>query len=149
MKSRRRAREALLQLLYMCDALEAWIPESFQIYFDVFNKEHTEWKDGEKENLDFSQEVFQGILDNLPALDEQISLSSTRWTIGRMARVDRNLLRLATYELAFCSDIPNTVSINEAIELSKLFGTDDSPVFINGVLDNISSRLTKAPLKTS
>lgn len=85
----------------------------------------------------FIEEEFLGVLTHKEELDEEITKSSANWSINRMAKVDHMLLRMAIYELKFVQDIPEKVAINEAIELSKVYSTDKSPKFINGILGNV------------
>ena len=139
MKSRRKAREAALQALYQCDTLGDWSEANVDLYFKVFQGEALASTDSViLENLAFARRLTTGVLQNLAFLDTQISKSSTRWSIARMARVDRNILRAAAYELAFLDDIPPNVTINEAIEIAKRYGTDETHTFVNGVLDNLA-----------
>ena len=146
MKSRRKAREAALQALYQCDTLDAWDEESLDLYYRVFQAEaFSSGETGVQENLRFSRELSSGVMIFLDFIDKQISHASTRWSLARMARVDRNILRLAAFELAFLKEIPVNVTINEAIEIAKRYGTDESPMFINGVLDNIATALSANP----
>ena len=77
----------------------------------------------------------------MTSLDELIGRCSLNWKISRMGRVDRNVLRLAAYELAFEGDIPTRVTLNEAVELAKRFGTEDSSKFVNGIIDRIAQEL--------
>ena len=93
----------------------------------------------------FAVELVEGTLENLGAIDGIITEFSENWDLSRMSFVDRNILRLAVYEIRFRQDIPFKVSINEAIELGKKYGSDQSGKFINGVLDKIVIR----PLKNS
>lgn len=95
--------------------------------------------------LEISEEVFgfagglvDGVRAHLEEVNAHISETSRRWKIDRMAVIDRNILRLATYEILFREDIPAKVSINEAIEIAKTFGSQDSPAFVNGILDRIA-----------
>lgn len=131
MKSRRQAREAVLQALYQCDSLCDWNSRMIAPFFSHFIESTAEGAD----NIAFAQELLHGIFENLDAIDELISSSSANWSLSRMSRVDRNIIRLATYEICFRPEIPKSVSINEAIEIAKRFGSDDSPMFVNGVLD--------------
>lgn len=85
----------------------------------------------------FVEEEFLGVLAHKEELDEMIKQSSANWSVNRMAKVDHMLLRMAIYELKFTEDIPKKVAINEAIELSKVYSTDKSPKFINGILGNV------------
>ncbi|MBX7144493.1 MAG: transcription antitermination factor NusB [Oligoflexia bacterium] len=154
MRSRRRAREVALQALYQCDTLEDWSAECVQLYFDVFKpenggEENAVLSSTEKENLEFAKSIIQGVLKNLEFIDEQITAASTNWSISRMCRVDRNILRFATFEMALVDEIPLSVSINEAIEIAKAYGTPDSPMFVNGVLDNIAGVLKRDPAMAS
>ncbi len=146
MRSRRKAREAALQALYQCDTLDAWTEESLDLYFRVFQPEALASGDAAvMENLAFSRALASGVVKFLTFIDAQISKASTRWSLSRMSRVDRNILRLAAFELAFLKDIPVNVSINEAIEIAKRYGTDESHTFINGVLDNVAGVLHADP----
>lgn len=86
---------------------------------------------------DFSNILVDGVIKNLPLIDSKISSSAKNWTIDRMAVVDRNILRMATYELLFVHDIPAKVTLNEAIEIAKKYGGDDSSSFVNGIIDRI------------
>lgn len=137
MKSRRKAREAVLQALYQCDSLDDWSDESIDLYFSTY---HTEppTEDHDKENLEFARAIVKGVVQNLSFLDTHLSAASTHWSVARMSRIDRNILRMASFEIGFVAEVPISVSINEAIEISKSYGGDESPMFINGVLDNLA-----------
>jgi N utilization substance protein B len=89
--------------------------------------------------LDFAQELVRGVAENRDLIDRKINEKSKNWAIPRMAKVDLNILRMATYELLLRSEIPKNVTINEAIEVSKKYGTADSSAFINGILDEIAA----------
>ncbi|HIE43420.1 MAG TPA: transcription antitermination factor NusB, partial [Candidatus Omnitrophica bacterium] len=89
----------------------------------------------------FAKELIEGTLKNLKLIDSTISRFSRHWRMSRISIIDRNILRLACYEMIFRDDIPNAVSIDEAIELSKKYSTDESKLFINGVLDGICKSL--------
>jgi N utilization substance protein B len=90
------------------------------------------------EVLAFAEGLVLGVARHRERIDQVIDEFSTNWTLERMARVDLALLRLATYELLYCPDIPSSVAINEAIEIGKNYGTRETPAFINGILDKIS-----------
>ena len=90
---------------------------------------------------EFSNQIVEGVIRNRSEIDRLIELHSTHWKLSRMAYVDRNILRMAVYELLYCHDIPHSVTLNEAIEVAKKFGTEESGAFINGVLDNIAKEL--------
>jgi transcription antitermination factor NusB len=91
----------------------------------------------------------RGTWANLPACDELITGSALQWKLSRLSMVDKSILRLAVYHLKFCADIPPKVTINEAIELAKKFGTDKSPGFVNGVLDGVLKKLQPVKQQTS
>ncbi|MBM3253318.1 MAG: transcription antitermination factor NusB, partial [Candidatus Omnitrophica bacterium] len=85
----------------------------------------------------YCEKLVEGTIKNLDNIDSVVSRYATNWRLKRMAVVDRNILRLATYELLYLEDIPPKVAINEAVELAKKFGDSDSGKFVNGVLDRI------------
>ena len=87
----------------------------------------------------FSERIIRGIEQHQEDLDRIIEQYSSNWKIDRMAHVDRNILRIAVYELLYCDDIPPKVAINEAIDIGKKYGSEDSGAFINGVLDKVKS----------
>ncbi|MCA9514374.1 MAG: transcription antitermination factor NusB [Myxococcales bacterium] len=91
------------------------------------------------EHLDFATDLIHGVFANREAIDQVLSESSTNWKLSRMAMVDRNILRLAAYELLFKAEIPPKVALNEAIEIGKKYGTAESSAFINGILDRVAA----------
>ena len=98
----------------------------------------------------FFLRLVEGVQSFKKEIDPLIEKYSDNWKMGRMSRVDRNIMRIAVYELLHCDDIPEKVSINEAIDIGKKFGTDDSGAFINGILDSIRISLKKdAPLPSN
>ncbi|MFO1518433.1 MAG: transcription antitermination factor NusB [bacterium] len=133
MGNRRKAREAALQILYPVDLSHLNAKEAMSLYW----QNHP----SQDEVIEFTRQLVEGVLRNQAEIDKLIELHSTHWKLGRMACVDRNILRMAVFELLFCRDIPKSVSLNEAIELGKKFGTEDSGAFINGVLDNIAKEV--------
>lgn len=143
MKSRRTCREAALQALYLCDALGDLSPETAAIFSSHFLA-HGLQEDGEPstaQDIDgFYQELVRGVLENREAIDTAIGLASTNWSVSRMALVDRNIIRVAVYELLYRTDVPPKVAINEAIEIAKEFGAPEGHTFINGVLDKVASQ---------
>lgn len=90
-----------------------------------------------KKAIPYGRELVEGITDKWDALNDRIAKSAVNWRLSRMSVLDRNIIRLATYEMVYRDDVPPRVAINEAIELAKRFCTDDSPSFINGILDAI------------
>ncbi|MEJ2167236.1 MAG: transcription antitermination factor NusB [Desulfobacterales bacterium] len=97
----------------------------------------------------FFLKLVNGVLQTRSELDSIIENFSDHWKIGRMACVDRNIIRIAVYELMYCRDIPSKVSINEAVDIGKRFGTEESGAFINGILDSIRMALEQNNLKAS
>ncbi len=94
-----------------------------------------------KEIRPYSREVVVGVWENRTDLDGLISRSSKNWRVERMSRVDINILRIAIYEVLYMKDVPPKVSIDEAVELGKRYGTEESGAFINGILDHIYNQL--------
>jgi N utilization substance protein B len=132
MGMRREGRELALQALYAVD-LNA--PESRKSALRLF-WDHN--RSGERIRV-FAEDLVDGVLKHRDAIDDKIGTSSKHWSLSRMAKVDINILRLAVYELLYRDDIPKNVTINEAIEVAKTFGNEDSPAFINGILDEIAA----------
>lgn len=97
----------------------------------------------------FAEELIHGTLENLEQIDRVITERASNWTFERIAKVDLAILRLAIYELLFRPDIPPVVTINEAIDLGKLFSTPDSKRFINGVLDQMKNSLPRDPRRAA
>ena len=91
----------------------------------------------------FADPLITGVLDNRERIDEEIGKHAANWTLDRIAVVDRNILRLAIYEMLFRDDIPPVVSINEAVDIAKRFSTDDSGKFVNGILDKVKASLNR------
>jgi N utilization substance protein B len=142
MGMRRRARETALQVLYQLDVQpELDVDEGLRRYHAALEREPDTTHELDEESRAFAERLVRGVHANLAAIDERIVRASKNWRLERMARVDRNLLRVAVYELAFCADIPPPVAINEAIEVAKRFGTQETPAFVNGILDRVLEEL--------
>lgn len=92
----------------------------------------------------FTEQLVRGAAENQAEIDGIVQRASRNWRLERMARVDRNVLRLATYELRFVPEVPGKVVINEAIEVAKRYGAAESPAFVNGLLDRISQELKRS-----
>jgi N utilization substance protein B len=135
MSVRRRAREIALQVLYQLD-IDPQDPKKVVAF-------HWENFQPSEQAREFCLRLVEGVLQNQKEIDPLIEEKSENWTLKRMAVVDRNILRLAVFELRYCPDIPFKVTLNEAIELAKKFGADDSGAFINGILDKIYTLLDK------
>ena len=91
----------------------------------------------------YARDLLGGIFEKLDQIDGAIGANATNWRLERIAATDRNLLRVAIYELMFQEDIPAQVAINEAVEIAKRYGSQDSPAFINGVLDAVQQSMQK------
>ncbi|MFO7764944.1 MAG: transcription antitermination factor NusB [Pelovirga sp.] len=89
----------------------------------------------------FAENLVRGVLNHRAVLDQQITAAARNWSLSRMAPVDLALLRIATFELMFVAEIPAAVTLNEAIEIAKRYGTGESPAFVNGLLDKIAHNL--------
>jgi N utilization substance protein B len=97
----------------------------------------------EAETRLFADPLIRGVIEHRDAIDEQIKSRAKNWDLHRIATVDRNIMRLAIYEMLFRDDIPPVVSINEAVDIAKKFSTQDSGKFVNGILDKIRSELMR------
>lgn len=93
--------------------------------------------------LEFAFMLCRGVVENTDAIDGILNRYSEHWKVSRMSPIDRNILRLSVYEIAFLSDIPLPVTINEAIEVAKEFGSETSAAFVNGILDKIGKNMEK------
>lgn len=131
MRNRTRARECALKILYAVDIRK----DSFEDCARIFWENHPAITNEIKE---FSAFLIKGVAKNRDFIDSVISKYATNWQIQRMPIIDRNILRLATFELLLDEEIPPKVSINEAIEMAKKYGDKDSGKFVNGVLDKIN-----------
>lgn len=161
---RRAAREIALLVLFAVDAgnldsaeeaLKAFadnLRDDSEVVHDLFGEEEgpTDAKLRERiqallksdsNHWTFVERLVRGVMDNLVAIDDLISRCSLNWKLGRMNRVDRNILRLAAFELAFEGDVPGKATLNEAIEIAKRYGTEESGKFVNGILDRIAQDL--------
>jgi N utilization substance protein B len=133
---RRDAREAAIQFLYQVDTHRpAKIDEALKAF----------WKQTEEKKAvcDFADDLLRGVLEKLPEVDAKIRTLADNWDFERLATVDRNILRLAIYEMLFRPEIPPVVSINEAIEIAKKFSTAESGKFVNGLLDRVKTELLR------
>ncbi|MFW5800881.1 MAG: transcription antitermination factor NusB [Spirochaeta sp.] len=129
MASRRKGRVAAFQAIYACES--GAVPDDLE-----FNWTHSQ-SDSDPEWVSFAKLLFRGTLDNLSAIDSQISRHLQHWDITRIRKVDLAILRISTYALLYQRGIPHSVTIDEAVHIAKEFGTDESYRFINGVLDAI------------
>ena len=127
---RRRGRELALQALYQIEMTGDASAAAVELFLDHF--------EGAAKAKEFARRLVCGVVSQRTEIDRLIEQCTENWKLARLAKVDFLILRLATYELVFCSDIPRNVSLNEAIEVGKRFGTDESAAFINGVLDHVA-----------
>ena len=131
MGARHSGREAALQMLFQLEASSVTPDQAVELFWRTF--------EADPEGRPNADVVLRGVAENVPVLDARIAAASKNWRLERMSRVDRNLLRLGTYELMFRKDVPRAVILDEAVELAKSFGTDESSSFVNGVLDRIAN----------
>jgi N utilization substance protein B len=135
MGARHSGRAAALQMLFQMEASGATADEAIRLFWRSFGA------DADPEGRLYAEDAVRGVHAQLPSLDEHIAEASTHWRIERMTRVDRNVLRLGAWELAHRDDVPREVVLDEAIELAKEFGTEESSAFVNGVLNRIADTL--------
>lgn len=146
MGSRRRARQYAVQALFQADFHGLGAGASLEhLWSGLMDAEGLDAKAPapDSQEIEFATRLVEGALGEQAAIDTLIEQCSTNWRLPRMPLVDRNILRLAAYELMHCTDIPPHVSINEAIELSKHFGTADSRKFVNGIVDRMARQLKR------
>lgn len=130
MRKRTQSREYALKILYQAELTRRKIHLAAEKFWSEFESidEHVQ---------SFSNRITNGIEENLEKIDSKISEHATNWQLKRMAVIDRNVLRIGTFELIYASDIPPKVTINEAVELAKKYGDLESSKFVNGILDKI------------
>ncbi|MDT8317900.1 MAG: transcription antitermination factor NusB [bacterium] len=130
---RRRGREISLQILYKIDIRHISLDEALATFRDNFNVKEESWA--------FAELLTIGVCRNRDEINALVEGQSQHWKLDRMPITDRNIIRIAVYEFLHMDDIPTKVSLNEAIELGKIYGSEESPAFINGILDNIHKNL--------
>jgi N utilization substance protein B len=138
---RRRSRESALQVLYLWDMTEQDARKGL-----VHLREHFSLKEESDPFLDL---IVQGVLSHCTEIDRLIEQYSEHWRLGRMAPIDRTILRIAIFELLYCEEIPPKVTLNEAVDLGKQFGSEESGSFINGILDRILKEVVRKSIKTT
>jgi len=134
MRKRTRARECALQILYQVDIRHVALDDVLRDFWET----RTENDENEPEIRTYTERLVRGVDEKLETIDELIERYAENWEIKRMAYVDRNILRLASYEMLHLDEIPVKVAINEAVELAKRYGEPDSSKFVNGILDRIA-----------
>ncbi|MDR3557871.1 MAG: transcription antitermination factor NusB [Syntrophobacteraceae bacterium] len=137
MGQRRKSREIALQMLYQMEVTSQSPEEGIDSYIELAS----DGEDGNPELSEavrpFAEHLLNGVHFHRDELDNMIITASANWRLERMSIIDRNVLRIALFEMLHCPEIPPKVSINEAIDLGKTFGNPDSGAFINGILDNL------------
>jgi transcription antitermination protein NusB len=130
---RTKARECAFQILYQWDVTREPIEHVFNLFWKV--------RSGTPEMKKMAERLARGAQANVERLDEAVTASLTNWRFDRVAGIDRNIMRLATYELMHEKETPASVIIDEAVEMAKRFGEADSPPFVNGVLDAVKTKV--------
>ena len=138
MGTRRHARELAMQALFSMDMSYGFSRQMLADYCRCFPPN--------KRAYPYFERLTAGVMKSKADIDSVIERYSSNWKVRRMACVDRNILRVAIFELLYCADIPAKVSINEAIDIAKKFGSSESGAFINGILDSIRTALGKKEL---
>ena len=129
---RRKARELALQALYQGEFTGASALETLAILCDNFEIN--------RKAVPYGRELVKGVVEQQEAIDAAIEGSAVNWRLARMSVIDRNIMRIAVYEFHITRGVPAGVAIDEAIELAKRYGADDSPAFINGILDAVRGK---------
>ena len=135
MGTRRQARELAMQALFYMDIRKDASEETLEYFCGCFCPS--------KKSRPFFRKLVIGVLGKKGQIDALVERFSQNWNISRMSCVDRNVMRIAVYEMLYCDDIPPKVSINEAVDIGKKFGTQESGAFINGIMDSIREALVK------
>ena len=135
MGTRRQARELAMQALFYMDMRKDASEEMLEYFCGCFCPS--------KKSRPFFTKLVNGVLGMKGQIDALVERFSQNWNISRMSCVDRNVMRIAVYEMLYCDDIPPKVSINEAVDIGKKFGTQESGAFINGIMDSIRGALAK------
>lgn len=137
MRKRTQARECALQILYQMDVAQYSLDQVLPSFWEF----HPVGEDVRQ----FAEEIVRGTHQHLEEIDKKIAQYTENWQLNRMAVVDRNILRFATYELLFIDEIPPKVTINEAVNIAKKYSQDEAGKFVNGILDKINHTEVKKP----
>ena len=138
MGKRRRSREFALQVLYQLEITKQGALQAMVQLRENFLP-------GEEED-EFTKRIVLGVTEHRQEIDRLIEERSENWRLNRMTIIDRNILRIAIFELLYCGDIPPKVTLNEAIDLGKRYGSEESGSFINGILDRIQNEVIRKPI---
>jgi N utilization substance protein B len=136
---RRKSREFALQVLYQLDITKQEATKTLTQFQENY------LPNGRRD--DFVERLVLGVQEHRKEIDQLIKKYSEHWRLDRMTLIDRNILRMATFELLYCEEIPPKVTLNEAIDLGKRFGSEDSGSFINGILDRIQNEAVRKPIQ--
>ena len=143
MGQRRKSREIALQMLYQMEMTGQPPREVIDLYYELASGDDEKNPDPASVVRPFAEELVNGVYDHRGELDRMIVEASENWRLERMSIIDRNVLRIALYEMLYRLEIPPKVSLNEAIDLGKTFGSPDSGAFINGILDHLLPEVSK------
>ena len=135
MRKRTRARECALQILYQLDMMKEELDPVLSSFWELYP--------APDEVREFAERLVRGTTEHLERIDQTIERYAENWHLTRMAAVDRNILRFATFELLFMDEVPPKVTINEAVNIAKKYSQDEAGKFVNGILDKINH--TEAP----
>lgn len=144
MGKRREGRETAIQFLYQIDLNaqeEGDAPSTVKLFWELL--EDPEKKGPTPKTKVFTEQLVAGVTAHRAEIDEQIKKYAANYELSRIAAVDRNILRVAIYEMLYCTDIAPVIAINEAIEIAKKYGSDKSGGFVNGILDRIKKELNR------
>jgi transcription antitermination protein NusB len=136
---RRKSRELAMQALFFMDIQGTSSEDMVDRFIENFRPS--------KKTLPFFMTLLNGVIGRKDTIDAILAKISSNWRVGRMACVDRNIIRIAIYELCFLGDVPSKVAINEAIDIGKRYGTEESGAFINGVLDSVFKLLESGAIQ--
>ena len=137
MRKRTKAREYALKVLYQIEMTKDSYIEALKSFWE-------REPEGDESIKDFASQLVKGVAENIKEIDATITKYTTNWQIDRMAVIDRNILRMATFEILHLDDIPPKVSVNEAVDMAKKYGDKDSGKFVNGILDKVIKMKAKA-----
>ena len=143
MGKRRLSREIALQFLYSCDISDDFDRSRLSVFWEFAIKSNRlkVGKNSDDQLIEFADVLINGIIDNIQEIDKLIEQYASNWKFSRITYIDRNILRLATFEILFMADIPPAVSIDEAVDIAKKYSTPDSGKFVNGILDKIKGEI--------
>lgn len=143
MGQRRKSREVALQMLYQLEMTGQAPHEVIDLFYELAPEEDDRKAEILSSARPFAEKIVNGVYLHRDEIDRMIVEASENWRLERMSIIDRNVLRIAVFEMLYCLEIPPKVSINEAIDLGKTFGSPDSGSFINGILDHLLPEINR------